>query len=557
MIVASLLALAALTLYRSWGLWPYILIDVGRDLTIPGQILEGRHPYLDVQYYYPPVAPYLLALLCAVFGQSLSSFALIGLLISLVTATALYLIVRSGGSVIGAGVATMLFLAINLTGASTGNANFVFPYAHAATIGIMFVLLFTFSLHRYTFVSRHDGWFVATLLTGIAASLSKLEFAPLVVVTFLAAAVIHRFPLRRLMWAALFSTALLAAMAISFHTTEPGRHWLSDNILLSSLVSNKGARLFYAQVAGTAQAAENISRLFLSVALVAALVAMLALFDRPRSSLTLWRSRAFKLLMLMGIGALSYFLADPLFFRGWIVIELLLVAWLGLRDRRHPLLLVALPALMCAMRIALNLTPSWYGFFLIVPTYADVAWTLFIYLPERGLYSERTSRLLIPMFLMMAIGAQMQQAQVWPRRARPVTSPMGTVWETSIERSEVLQSAIDHLRARRSQSLIVFPEGVGINYLSGVPNPTRYHTFIPPVSDDAGTEGEIIQNLEETRPQHVAVFYRDTQEFGYRGFGVDYNIRLAGWIKQHYHVEKQWLRPSFYLVLMERNQPQK
>jgi len=41
------------------------IIDTGRDLYIPEQIRHGVKLYSDILYYYPPVAPYLLATVTA------------------------------------------------------------------------------------------------------------------------------------------------------------------------------------------------------------------------------------------------------------------------------------------------------------------------------------------------------------------------------------------------------------------------------------------------------------------------------------------------------------
>lgn len=70
----SIFLLTILMLKFTWLKWGSPLIDTGRELYIPQQILNGSHPYLDYFYPYGPVAPYLNAFIRKLFSTQLSTF---------------------------------------------------------------------------------------------------------------------------------------------------------------------------------------------------------------------------------------------------------------------------------------------------------------------------------------------------------------------------------------------------------------------------------------------------------------------------------------------------
>src|SRR5689334_2551711 len=104
-LILLLFIVAALAFTQSYERWLDPIIDTGRDLYIPEQILHGARLYRDIRYQYPPLAPYALALLTSVVGHSLASYAAIGLLQSIVLAAALWMIGRKTAGLLGGVVA--------------------------------------------------------------------------------------------------------------------------------------------------------------------------------------------------------------------------------------------------------------------------------------------------------------------------------------------------------------------------------------------------------------------------------------------------------------------
>jgi hypothetical protein len=112
-----------------------------------------------------------------------------------------------------------------------------------------------------------------------------------------------------------------------------------------------------------------------------------------------------------------------------------------------------------------------------------------------------------------------------------------------------------HARATAGQTLAVFPEGVMVNYLCRMPNPTGYINFMPPEMILFG-EQRMLEAFGSRPPDFILLVPKNMAEQGYRGFGLDYGRGLYGWIGRDYRPVAPAGRPSSYreygFLLLER-----
>src|SRR5262252_3067910 len=66
----------------SWRRWTNPIIDAGRELDLPRRLLAGEELYRDIHYLYPPLSPYLNALLYDLFGVKLGVLNAAGICVS-------------------------------------------------------------------------------------------------------------------------------------------------------------------------------------------------------------------------------------------------------------------------------------------------------------------------------------------------------------------------------------------------------------------------------------------------------------------------------------------
>ena len=91
--------------------------------------------------------------------------------------------------------------------------------------------------------------------------------------------------------------------------------------------------------------------------------------------------------------------------------------------------------------------------------------------------------------------------------------------------------------SRTHDSLVVFPEGEILNYLSGRPNPLRHKLYVPGYLSEKN-EAELLAELGRSAPSVIIVLDRTTQEYGTPTFGLTYGRRISDWIEENYRVRR-------------------
>jgi hypothetical protein len=117
------------------------------------------------------------------------------------------------------------------------------------------------------------------------------------------------------------------------------------------------------------------------------------------------------------------------------------------------------------------------------------------------------------------------------------------------ERGRPISAALRKLDAIMSPhaTLLVLPEGIGLNYWLRRKNPARYFLFIPAEFAAVGGERVILDEVREHPPDFVLLVDRPHAEFGVGPFGVDprNGRRLVAWVTQHYERVRKIGREPF------------
>lgn len=539
--ISIALAVALFVLWRANGRALDPIIDTGRDLYIPEQIRGGLKLYRDILYYYPPLTPYLLALITAVTGSSLAAYTSIGSAIALLTMAAIYLLVRAVASPSAAGSATLLFASCSIYSVSGRTSNYLFPYAHAAILAMLFFLGGAACIAIWAFAGRRARWLAPGLLLLLAASWTKIEYAVFAAVIVAVAALVHRMSIR---WLGAYVAAGIASVVVVdrvFADAPQGHHWLFDNVIASSLLRGESARYFYRQVSGFDTLGTNLWLAAISACVLAAIILIIRATDRLSS-------RAMTIASAVVLALIAWYTA-PNFFRGWAIVQLVLLPF-ALRKPREPLLLMLALSLCASSRVFLRMTPAWYGFVFLVPAYALAAFVMFEWLPSRSVYSRRAARLAIIPVAVVAAQFLWTANDVLAQKIYPVHTSRGLFFDANLGRAAALDAFVARFATMHPRSLVVVPEGLALNYLTRTPTPMSFHTFTPVETADPQIEMQIIADLAAHPPEYIAVVTRAVTDFGYRGFGIDYDRRLAALIQQHYAPVARWRLPSFELILL-------
>ena len=165
----TLLIQFSIMLWWSWRKWPDILVDFGGALYIPWQISSGKILYKDIVYGLGPLSSYINASLFYLFGTSYTVIIIANIVFLALFLTVLYLLLEKVCSRLAAflscGVVISVFSFSQYK--FTGNYNFISPYSHEATHGILLSLLMIYHLWRFTANKNKHNLILAGSIFGL------------------------------------------------------------------------------------------------------------------------------------------------------------------------------------------------------------------------------------------------------------------------------------------------------------------------------------------------------------------------------------------------------
>ena len=134
--------LAVILAAWSWRRWPDVQVDFGRELYVPWRLTVGDALHRDVAWFNGPLSAWWNALWFKLAGTSLTTLIAVNLILLLLTLELLTDSLRRWAGNAAAAAGGALFLCIFAFGryAAIGNYNFVTPYSHELTHGLILTL---------------------------------------------------------------------------------------------------------------------------------------------------------------------------------------------------------------------------------------------------------------------------------------------------------------------------------------------------------------------------------------------------------------------------------
>jgi hypothetical protein len=549
-------ALAAWT----WKRTADVLIDFGNELYVAWRLASGDALYRDIATRNGPLSHAINAAWFLLFGVSVRTLVLCNLAVLAGTCA---LVWRVFAPVCGRAVAlaTGLTLLAAFGFAHTldiGNYNWVTPYQHAQTHGLVLAIAGTLALAAALRSGRPLAWGLAGLCLGLVF-LTKAElFVPFAGAAALAlvleAGAPAPRPLRAASWLAL-AAALPVLVAFAVLSSRMTPLLAVDGVLGNwSHLAGIAGDPFYRARAGLDAPWSNALRALRALGILAAFAAACAAIDlalprRGRAfSGALAAATLFALLVSARHRIAWHELARALPLTSAIGLVALLAACWRRRGCRVELAQWAGLALWAALSLGLLAKTGLaaridhYGFALAMPATLLLVAGLTAGLPRglpagRGAVAGALAAAAIAAALVAGLGQS--AARLAPKQlpvgrgadqilaARPPASLRGERVAQALARLEALLPA--------DATLLVLPEGAGLNYWLRRRNPSRYLLFLPTEIAAYG-EAAMLADLAADPPDFAVLAHRDAGEFGVGPFGRDprNGQRLRAWLDAHY-----------------------
>lgn len=582
---AALAGVFAAMLAFSWGRWPDVLVDFGTELYTAWQLAEGRALGIDVfTSATGPVSPYLNALAFRVLGTGLWTLVAVNLAVLAGITALLYALLREVGGALSATVSVAFFLSVFAFGqySPAGNYNYVTPYSHGATHGILL------SLAAIALAARHarTGAVRDLVLSSLALGLVLLTKPEVAVACGAAVALVVALRLRdapgraaRLRWAlaatlpavipALASIALLSAArgdaASAVRTT------LAPWIAMTTPVTRTP---FYVAGLGLDDPLGNALRAGRWLAGGIAVFGAAALADLLGRRVGAPRLVAAVAAGAAGLGAWAllpifawYDVARPLPAVAAAGAGLALAAaWRAPRPCPPARLVeVGLAALgvTLLLKMALNARLHQYGFLLAMPAAVLLVTWLTASVP-RALAARAGAGVVfraVAVALVAVVAGAYVRLAATAFRWKAVEVGAGADAFVADDRGRYVKEMVARISeiVPPGATLAVLPEGVMINYLARRVTPSPYLTYMP---DGLALLGEaaLLAPLRARPPDYVVVTHRDASELGAAFFGLDYAQATLAWLQEHYEPvgtlgAEPFQRVEYGMMLLRRVAP--
>jgi hypothetical protein len=592
--VAKLLGLEIITLLfvitatLTWRKWPDVLVDFGIQLDIPWRILRGAVLYRDLFYFAGgPFSQYFNALLFKIFGVSFSTLIAANLVLTAAMIVVVYRYFLAATDVwtatlIGAGIVMVFAFAEYV---ENGNYNYITPYSHEATHGLVLSIFATAALSDW--MKKRRIWIgaVAGFCAGLVL-LTKPEIFLALAAAILAAMFVfylkHGPKNFAKSMAAFFPAVALPPCFFFFYFLR--KESCPDSLRSVffgwvPLVEGKVMEnQFYRWCTGLDAPLAHLSRIAIdSVALVFVLALYAVLLWMMKTRELKWiKSRTVALLIIISpllIWAVTFDWRQC----GWPLPLLslaacILIAWnyKKLEPAQTFPLLWSIFGLVLLAKLGLFPRIEHYGFVLAMPAFVSSVYLLFWLLPflleTKFGVPARPFRIMVGMVLLIGFAFLFDQSQLLYAKKNLALGNGGdkiVTYNVSSEKSQVISDALSWAAQYMptNATLAVLPEGVMLNYLTRRVNPTPCLFWDPNALAVFG-QARMTAAFEQNPPDYIFLVDRDFSEFGVGNFGSspDFGLALMQWVQKNYQTkvvfENETARAgSFGIKVLKRAEP--
>jgi hypothetical protein len=538
----------------TWNKWPDVFIDFGRELHLAWQISEGRALYHDLAYFSGPLSPHVNALAFALFGVGLRTIVWLNIAILVAIVLLLYRLVRNISDRFTA-TAACLVLLVDFAFAQyvfSGNYNYVCPYSHELTHGLLLSLIAIYCLNRNA-ISPSTAYIIAA---GLAIGLVFLTRAE-IFAACMAAVVVHTLlnkPLTKghgrewIVLAACAASPLLIAWAL-LSCKMPASEALAG--LFSSWTTALKPRVsslaFFREGMGTDKPVANI------LTMLKYLGGFIAVMSPAALAAWWWKGKSPKIPAI--IAFIAYALVGAIYRKSdrffetarilpFIMIALTILLWrarLSAHGQPRSSLTLALTlasfAFVLTGKMILHCRLYQYGFILAMPATIMLVVALLHRLPSWLNSKGRAGVLFRGAAAGILLAASLSCIILTNHYISRKHTSVGTGPDKFLvdDRGASANIVLSELTARLgpNQTFGVLPEGVMLNYLARRPTGWRHTNFMPTEVSLFGEEA-MLADIKSHPPDYLVLIHKETSEFGFRFFGKDYGQKINQWIKQNY-----------------------
>lgn len=522
LVILWLLCLVGLFMFL--GHYSGILIDFGREVYYPQEILSGKVLYKDLFNIYGPLAYQINAILYKIFGIKLSTLYGAGIFTSLLTVSGIYLVAKKFLSKTFSFIIAFFSFSVGVITVSI--FNFHFPYSWALIYGLIAFLFSLYFLLEYCDDKNNKNLYISSFLAGFAITCKYDFLIYALVVIFIA---IKSKNIKALL---VFFIMPISSFGFLFLQGLKLTDLINSLLITSQMAKSKTLTYFY-QNSGIyfhPKVPMTVFTLFLKFAIpVVAIFYGKYFADKKRA-----------LAVILSIFGWLFFVwtFDTKYSLGFL--PLLILIFLGIEifniktkktkfDLKLMLLLISTLA-VCAKVFWVLLLGSYGNYYVSIALIAFFAF-IFKYVPKN--FESIAGNLVILMSLLY-IFTNINSIEL---NNNKISTPIGTIY-TSKAYAESSNQLIDFINKNTKQDdkIVIFPEGMTINFLAQRHSDDYYNSLLPLYTETFGEE-KIINHYKEKLPEFVIFNNLDMKDYYFRYICQDYALEFCGFVQNNYELQ--------------------
>ena len=501
------------------GHYNNILLDVGREVYYPEQILNGKVLYKDLFNIYGPFSYLFNALLYKILGIKLGTLYFAGIVSS-------YLLVFGGYSLARKYLSELLSFCVGIFIIISGVCavhifNYTLPYSYAMLYGATGALYSVLFLIKYK-ENNNTGYFYLSALLGGFCVANKYDFILYGILLFIIALlsknkkIILNF-ITCFMFVPLLCCLILFLQKLGINDAANA---VND---IKSLIGAKSLEYFYAN-----QGIIFNPKIFLLwlINIFKTGICFLGLIFGVKF---FEKNKIVGSLIFLASAILLYVITTPQVFV-FIIPLMILFAILSYKNLKnnHTLLIFLLSTLCISIKsfwAFLTLNYGNYFAALLIPAFLAVLFTLI-----NKKYEKAVAVGLLVISLNTVVWFNISKSYL----SGKIFSNKGTIYtyDTVAESVENLTAV---LKDGGAKTAVIYPEGLMINFLTGIKSHDYYNSLLPVYSESLGAN-RIISNIEKFKPEYIVLSNISMMEYGHNFIGEDYAVDFGKYLFSNYSV---------------------
>jgi len=521
----------------------HVLVDCGREVYFPEQVLKGKVLFKDIFILFGPLSYQINAFLYQIFGIHINTLYFAGIANSFIILTVYYLIARKLTSIKVSWLACFLLMGMCIFYYYV--PNYIFPYSYAMIYALSaFLISVLFCIH-YIEKTKPVFLILSALFMGISAA-SKVDFV-LFFFVLLSIAVYFK-PVKSKRSLVFFILAFLSVPLISLGIEVFKGLRINDLLsyyqVMQDFVDSFFFKYFYQEHTGlypTPLVLGGVIKVFTMFLLNFSLIFIVFytffwLFSKLEDS---WPKKIIQVICFIFL----YIIFPKDLFKdlatvislAWLPISTTIILLLCYKDRN--LAIVAIAGIIASLKSYFFINLNIFGTFLVPLLILVNLVFIFDKVPEylkfipKKIWEEAcfTAIFIIGLvFLLTNIDFAVKFHKL------PIETSKGKIY-TAERWGTNLNSLVNYINNNipEDKTFVMMPEGIMLNFLTNRESDSWFHSFTPHFVDVYG-EDNIIRHLSNKKPDYIFITNQDTKDFYYSYFCQDYAKNICQYIHKNY-----------------------